>query len=103
MVLGHEACGAVKGAYDDVELGNLTALLAKIKPAVKAVEADFPEDQRNSKHHDFVNKVTEANVRITVEDIRKNSPLLAELEKEGTIKIVGAMYSLKTGEVRLLN
>jgi carbonic anhydrase len=103
MVLGHEACGAVKGACDHAELGNLTALLAKIKPAVKAVEADFPEDQRNSKNADFVNKVIEQNVRMTVADIRKDSPILAEMEKAGEIKIVGAIYSLHTGQVTLLD
>jgi carbonic anhydrase len=103
MVLGHEACGAVKGACDHAELGNLTALLDKIKPAVKAVAADFPEDQRNSKNADFVNKVIEQNVRMTVADIRKDSPILAEMEKEGKIKIVGAIYSLKNGEVTLLD
>ncbi len=103
MVLGHEACGAIKGACDHAELGNLTALLEKIEPAVKAVEGDFAEDQRNSKNVDFVNKVIEENVRITVADIRKDSPVLAEMEKNGEIKIVGAIYSLKTGEVTLIN
>jgi len=103
MVLGHEACGAVKGACDHAKMGNLTALLDKIQPAVKAVEEDFPEDQRTSKNMDFVNKVVEENVRITVADIRKDSPILAELEKSGDIKIVGAIYSLQTGEVTLLD
>jgi carbonic anhydrase len=103
MVLGHEACGAVKGACDHAKLGNLTALLDKIQPAVKAVEGDFPEDQRNSKNADFVNKVIEKNVELTVADIRKDSPILAEMEKNGEIKIVGAVYSLKTGEVTLLD
>jgi carbonic anhydrase len=103
MVLGHEACGAVKGACDHAELGNLTALLDKIKPAVKVVEGEFPADQRNSKNADFVNKVIEQNVRMTVADIRKDSPILAEMEKEGKIKIVGAIYSLKNGEVTLLD
>ncbi len=103
MVLGHEACGAVKGACDHAEMGNLTALLEKIQPAVKAVEGDFPEDQRNSKNADFVNKVIEKNVQLTVADIRKDSPILAEMEKNGEIKIVGAVYSLKTGEVTLLD
>lgn len=103
MVLGHEACGAVKGACDHAELGNLTELLDKIQPAVDAVKGDFPEDRQNSKNIDFVNKVVEENVRITVADIRKNSPILAEMEKAGEIKIVGAMYSLKTGEVTMVD
>ena len=103
MVLGHEACGAVKGACDQAKMGNLTALLDKIQPAVKAVEGDFPEDQRTSKNMDFVNKVVEENVRIRVADIRKDSPILAELEKSGDIKIARAIYSLQTGEVTLLD
>lgn len=103
MVLGHEACGAVKGACDHAKMGNLTALLDKIQPAVKAVEGDFPEDQRNSKNAAFVEKVVEKNVQMTVADIRKDSPVLAEMGKNGEIKIVGALYSLKTGEVTLLN
>lgn len=103
MVLGHEACGAVKGACDHAKMGNLTALLEKIQPAVDAVKGDFPEDQQNSKNLDFVNKVVEENVRITVADIRKDSPILAELEKAGDIKIVGAIYSLHTGEVTVLD
>ncbi len=103
MVLGHEACGAVKGACDHAELGNLTALLDKIQPAVDAVKGDFPEEKRNSKNLDFVNKVVEKNVRMTVADIRKDSPVLAEMEKAGDIKIVGAIYSLHDGSVTLLD
>lgn len=102
LVLGHEACGAVKGACDHVELGNLTALLDQIQPAVKAVEGEFSEAQKNSKNPEFVNRVIEENVRITLADIRKCSPILAEMEKAGEIKIVGAMYSLKDGKVTLL-
>lgn len=102
MVLGHEACGAVKGACDHVKMGNLTELLAKITPAVEAVAKDFPEDQRNSGNKEFVAKVVEKNVQMTVEDIRKSSEVLAELEKAGTIKIVGANYDLDTGKVTLV-
>lgn len=102
MVLGHEACGAVKGACDHAELGNLTALLEKIKPAVAAVQADFPEDKRNSKNTEFVNRVIEENVRLTVAGIRKDSPILAEMEKKGEIKIVGGIYDMHTGAVTLL-
>ena len=102
MVLGHEACGAVKGACDHVELGNLTELLDKIKPAVEAVSKDFPEDQRNSKNKDFVEAVIKKNVEITLADIRKDSPILAEMEKKGDIKLVGGIYNLHTGAVELL-
>ena len=102
MVLGHEACGAVKGACDHVEMGNLTALLDKIKPAVEAVKADFAEDKRNSKNKEFVEAVIRKNVEITIQDIRKDSPILAELEKQGGIKLVGGIYILHTGKVELL-
>lgn len=103
MVLGHEACGAVIGACDHAEMGNLTALLEKIKPAVSAIEADFPEDQRNSKNTEFVNRVIEENVRLTVAGIRKDSPILAEMEQKGAIKIVGGVYDMHTGAVTLLD
>lgn len=101
MVLGHEACGAVKGACDHVELGNLTALLDEIEPAVEAVEG-FEDDQKNSKNKDFVDAVIDKNVRITVANIRERSKVLADLEKEGKIKIVGALYSMKDGKVTLI-
>ena len=102
MVLGHTACGAVKGACDHAELGNLTALLEKIQPAVKAVADQYPEEQRNSKNIEFVNKVVVENVKLTVADIRKDSEVLAEMEKAGDIKIVGALYDLATGEVTMV-
>ena len=102
MVLGHEACGAVKGACDGVGMGNLTDLLSKIQPAVKAVKG-FEEGERNSKNAAFVAAVVEENVRQTVTDIRKRSEVLAQMEKDGDIKIVGAVYSLKDGSVTLLD
>lgn len=102
MVLGHEACGAVKGACDGVELGNITGLLANIQPAVDAVKG-IPEDKRNSKNPEFVEKVVAENVRLTVADIRKRSELLSKMEEAGEIKIVGAVYSLKDGSVTLLD
>ncbi|MEM7260663.1 MAG: carbonic anhydrase family protein [Planctomycetota bacterium] len=101
MVLGHSACGAVKGACDGAEMGNLTALLSKIQPAVDSVEG-FPTDQRNSKNSAFVERVVRANVQMTVADIRSRSPILAQMERDGQIKIVGAVYSLESGEVTLL-
>ncbi len=102
MVLGHTACGAVKGACDHAKLGNLTALLDSIQPAVKAVESQYPEDQRNSKNIEYVNKVVVENVKMTVADIRKGSEVLAEMEKAGEIKIIGALYDLATGEVTMV-
>lgn len=99
LVLGHTECGAVKGAIDGAELGNLTGLLNKIDPAVNATE--YTGD-RTSKDYKFVELVTEENVRLTVEQIRKNSPVLKGMEDEGKIKIVGAMYDVSTGEVTFL-
>jgi len=99
VVLGHTACGAVKGACDDAKLGNLTALLSKIKPAVKAVTEPTDASLRNSSNIDFVNRVAEKNVVLTIENIRTQSPVLEEMESEGSIKIVGAMYDIKDGSV----
>ncbi len=97
VVLGHTSCGAIKGACDDVKLGNLTGLLGKIKPAMSKVPNDGKE--RSSKNDAFVEMVAEQNVRLTVETIRAKSPVLKEMEDKGEIKIVGAMYDVKTGKV----
>ena len=96
LVMGHTKCGAVKGAIDNAELGNLTGLLAKIKPAVQATTY---AGERSAKNYDFVDAVARKNVEMTVADIRKSSPVLADLEAKGTIKITGAMYNLETGVV----
>lgn len=97
LVLGHEACGAVKGACDQVKLGNLTALLNQIQPAVDSVEGH--DGSRTSKNSAFVNEVITKNVLTTLADIRKRSPVLSDLEKAGKVKIVGGVYSLETGKV----
>lgn len=103
LVLGHEACGAVKGACDHVQMGNLTALLEKIQPAVLEAKESLPKDaEYSSKNAEFVDAAIRANVRRTVSDIRSSSPILAALEAEGKIKIVGAYYSLIDGRVSLL-
>jgi carbonic anhydrase len=99
VVLGHTACGAVKGACDDAKLGNLTALLSKIKPAVEAVKEPKDASLRNSGNIDFVNTVAEKNVYMTIDNIRSKSPVLKEMEDVGAIKIVGAMYDIKDGSV----
>ncbi|MUH35761.1 carbonic anhydrase [Zobellia amurskyensis] len=99
VVLGHTSCGAIKGACDHARLGNLTALINKIEPAVEAVKEPTDESLRNSKNLDFVDKVSEKNVLLTIENIRKNSSVLAEMEDKGEIKIVGAMYDISNGEV----
>ena len=96
LVMGHTACGAVKGAIDNAELGNLTGLLAKIKPAVQATNYN---GERSAKNYGFVDAVARKNVELTVAAIRKDSPVLAELETKGSIKITGAMYNLGTGVV----
>lgn len=99
VVLGHTACGAVKGACDHARLGNLTTLINKIEPAVEAVTEPKDENLRNSANIDFVNEVAKTNVHMTIENIRKSSPVLKELEDAGEIEIVGGMYDIKTGEV----
>ena len=96
LVLGHTACGAIKGAIDDVELGNLTGLLARIKPAVKSTEYD---GEKSSKNYAYVDAVARTNVKLTLGQIRRRSPILEDLEKKGSIQIVGAMYDLSTGKV----
>jgi len=101
LVLGHEHCGAVKAAIDDVELGNITAMLSKIKPAVELV-SDF-KGEKTSKNEAFVHEVCESNVKNTINQIRINSPILKEMEDNGEIKIVGAVYDLDDGEVTFLD
>ncbi|CAM3443703.1 carbonic anhydrase family protein [Zobellia roscoffensis] len=99
VVLGHTSCGAIKGACDHARLGNLTTLINKIEPAVEAVSEPADESQRNSKNLEFVDKVSEKNVLLTIENIRQQSPVLAEMEDNEEIKIVGAMYDISNGEV----
>lgn len=99
VVLGHTACGAIKGACDDAKLGNLTALISKIKPAVKAVTEPIDLSLRNSSNIDFVNTVSEKNIYMSIDNIRDQSPVLKEMEDQGAIKIVGAMYDINDGSV----
>ncbi|HRN91759.1 MAG TPA: carbonic anhydrase family protein [Ferruginibacter sp.] len=99
LVLGHEHCGAVKSAIDDVKLGNITAMLSKIRPAVEKVSY---EGDRTSGNPEFVHKVCESNVKHTIEQIRQNSPILKEMEDLGQIKIVGAVYDMDSGKVTFL-
>lgn len=99
VVLGHTSCGAVKGACDDAKLGNLTTMLSKIKPAVEAVKEPTDKSLRNSKNQDFVDNVAQQNVLLTIEKIHQKSPVLSEMEENGEIKIVGAMYDINTGAV----
>jgi len=99
LVLGHTACGAVKGAIDDVVLGNLTGLLARVKAAIPATKF---EGEKSSKNASYVDAVARANVVLGLADIRRRSPILDEMEKKGTIKIAGAMYDLATGMVEFV-
>ena len=96
LVMGHTACGAIKGAIDGVQLGNLTALLGKIRPAVEATQF---KGERSAKNYEFVDAVARKNVSLTVANIREKSSVLRELESGGAIKIVGSMYNLETGVV----
>lgn len=100
LVLGHTACGAIKGCIDDVVLGNLTGLLARIKPALASTKY---EGEKSSKNYAYVNAIAERNVTLTVAEIHRRSPVLEDLSKKGTIAIVGAMYDLATGVVRFLS
>jgi carbonic anhydrase len=103
VVLGHTACGAVKGACDHARLGNLTALINKIEPAVAAVIEPKDESLRNSSNIDFVNNVAEKNVLMTIDNIRNQSPVLAEMENNDEIKIIGGMYDISNGKVTFFN
>ena len=100
LVLGHTACGAVKGAIDDVVLGNLTGLLARIKPAVAATKFD---GDKTSKNPAYVDAVARTNVSLAIAEIRRRSPILEDLEHKGAIKITGAMYTLTNGMVDFLD
>jgi len=99
LVMGHTACGAVRGAIDNVQLGNLTGLLDIIKPAVAATTY---EGDRSGKNAAFVDAVAKTNVQLTIDALRSGSPILADLEKKGQIKIVGSMYDLSNGQVTFL-
>lgn len=100
MVLGHESCGAVKGAIDDVKLGNLTETLSEIKQAVE-MSQDF-EGEKTSKNPSFVDYVCRNNVLANINKIRSESPILKEMEEKGEIKIVGGVYDLTDGKITLL-
>jgi len=100
VVLGHEHCGAIKSAIDDVKLGNITALLSKIRPAISNLNAFTGE--RSAKNPAFMEAVTKENVQQTIRNIRSSSPILKQMEDAGEIKIIGAEYHLGTGTVEFL-
>ncbi len=99
LVLGHTACGAIKGACDHVELGNLTNMLKKIEPAVAAISEPKEADLRTSGNLDFVNAVSKKNVELTIDAIRSRSQILKTMEASNKISIVGGMYDISTGLV----
>lgn len=99
VVLGHSECGAVKGAVDDVHLGKLTELLARIEPAVAAVAKD---GKRSSKDHQLVQAVAEANARMAIDVLLSQSAILKDLADAGELRIVAAMHNVATGEVSFL-
>jgi carbonic anhydrase len=96
FVMGHTNCGAIKGAIDEVKLGNLTGLLAKIKPAVDAISAD---GERNSENHEFVDAVSRQNVLDAMKIIIERSPILAEMIINGEVMLSGGMYNVESGKV----
>jgi len=100
FVLGHESCGAVKAACDHVELGNITAMLANIQPAVTLSESQVSGDHTSS-NTEFVNQTIKNNVLLTIDRIREKSSVLKEMEDTGEIKIVGGVYHLSNGTVSL--
>jgi carbonic anhydrase len=95
-VLGHTRCGAVKGAIEHTELGNLTGLLDKIEPAVEAAGCNDAKDEA------CVTRVAEQNVRNSMKEIRAKSPYLEKQLEEGKLQLVGAMYDVSTGKVTFL-
>ena len=101
VVLGHTKCGAVKGACDHVEMGNLTALLSKLQPSVEKETAT--KENRNSHNSDFVENVASINVKQMVNAVRERSAVLNEMIEKGEIGICGAMYNVETGYVEFYN
>jgi carbonic anhydrase len=97
VVLGHTKCGAVKGACDDVKLGNLSILLDKIKPAINAEKTET--SNRTASNSIFVEKVATLNVQITMKEIQKKSSILSDMIKQKEIAIIGGMYDVQTGSV----
>lgn len=100
VVMGHESCGAVKSAIDGVEMGNITAMLSKIKPAVEMTE-EF-EGEKSTANSEYVTEVVNNNVMHTIAEMRERSPIIAELERNGDVVIAGAFYDLDTGKVTFL-
>ena len=101
VVMGHTSCGAIKGACDKAELGNLTQMLEKITPAVDAIHTPEGAD-RSSANAEFVDAVAAKNVELTLAKIKENSPVLKEMIEANEIEIIGAMYDVANGKVSFL-
>ena len=101
VIMEHTSCGAVKGACDHAELGNLTAMLDNISPALNEVKTAEGVD-RSSKNIDFVNEVAVQNVHLTIARLKKDSPVLNEMIENDEIKVVGAMYDVTSGKVSFI-
>jgi carbonic anhydrase len=101
VVLGHEECGAVKAAIDDVKLGNITAMLENIRPAVESLSSY--RGDRSSANAEFVHMVAVENIRLTIDRIRERSPILKEMEAKSELGIVGALYDMKTGRIEFID
>ena len=97
VILGHTKCGAIIGACNHVEMGNLTTLLNKIQPAIFGEKQTI--ENRTGSNPSFVNNVTQLNVHLTIDRIRRESPIIAELENSGSIKIIGGIYNVENGQV----
>ena len=103
VILGHEHCGAVKSAIDRVELGNITAMLSHITPAVDDVIKEGHPGEHTSANEEFVHAVSERNVRLGIQRAREESDILRKMEEDGALSIRGALYDMDTGEVRFLD
>jgi len=101
VVLGHEHCGAITSAIKDVKLGNITELLSKITPAIKDLDNTYKGDKKYT-NADYVEKVCEENVRLSIKNIRDKSPILKDMETQHQLLIVGAVYDMQTGAVTFL-
>ena len=103
VIMGHTSCGAIKGACDRARLGNLSHLIRRLEPAVTATATPVSKDQRTSKNLVFVDAVARTNVEMTIEQLRDVSPVLAQMEEAGEIKVIGAMYDISTGVVDFID
>ena len=101
LVMGHSDCGAIKAAIDGAELGNITAMLENIQPAIDSLAAY--KGDKTSSNDEFVHMVTERNIQLSIEDIRKRSPVIKDLEKKGQVKITGALYDMSSGAVTFID